>query len=408
MTGKHKSAQPCLGMDRREFIKLIVTVSAAAAMPSGLVHAAQMLLGSGPEVNVSMAGVSRAANEAELITAIRQAAEAATDFSWLSRGDAILIKPVVNSGNGYPATTNPAGMKALIGLLKEKGAKRIIVSDMSGIEHVKLLPDKLRGSTRDLMKSCGIAQTVVEAGGELYFPEEEGWHSFFEDGPVSGSNWKNGIMMPKIIKEVDHVVLLPRCSRHALAGATLGMKAAVGYWRTDSRLEYHHDAATFHEKTAEANTVTSLKEKLRLTLTVANKIQATFGPDKGYVVVPDIGLIFASESLVAHDMISLSWLLESRLKVPEEYQKVYQDPYKSQFIVNLANRWVVNLLGGIVQATGAEKLLRNDLEAIWDDRVLRRAFDLFGGVPQLRFIDANSSVPDELRRRLTAMTTIPA
>ncbi|MGD8739932.1 MAG: DUF362 domain-containing protein [Desulfobacterales bacterium] len=407
LIGKDKSAQPCLGMDRREFIKLIVTVSAAAAMPSGLVHAAQMPLGSGPEVNVSMAGVGRAANEAELITAIRQAAEAATDFSWLSRGDSILIKPVVNSGNGYPATTNPAGMKALIGLLKEKGAKRIIVSDMSGIEHVKLLPDKLRGSTRDLMKSCGIAQTVVEAGGELYFPEEEGWHSFFEDGPVSGSNWKNGIMMPKIIKEVDHVVLLPRCSRHALAGATLGMKAAVGYWRTDSRLEYHHDAATFHEKTAEANTVTSLKEKLRLTLTVANKIQATFGPDKGYVVVPDIGLIFASESLVAHDMISLSWLLESRLKVPEEYQKVYQDPYKSQFIVNLANRWVVNLLGGIVQATGAEKLLRNDLEEIWDDRVLRRAFELFGGVPQLRFIDANSSVPNGLKRRLTTMTAIP-
>ena len=91
-----------------------------------------------PETKVSMAGVSRRANEAELITAIRQAAEAATDFSWLSRGDSILIKPVVNSGNTYPATTNPIGMKAVIGLLKEKGAKQIIVSDMSGIEHVKL------------------------------------------------------------------------------------------------------------------------------------------------------------------------------------------------------------------------------------------------------------------------------
>lgn len=407
MIGKHESARLCLGMDRREFIKLIVTVSAAAAMPSGLVRAAEKPLGAGPEANVSMAGVSRAANEAELITAIRQTAEAATDFSWLSRGDSILIKPVVNSGNAYPATTSPAGIKALIGLLKEKGAKRIIVSDMSGIEHVKLLPDKLGGSTRDLMKFCGITQAVVEAGGELHFPEEEGWQSFFEDGPESGSNWKTGIMMPKIIKEVDHVVLLPRCSRHALAGATLGMKAAVGYWRTDSRLEYHHDAASFHEKTAEANTVSSLKEKQRLTLTVANKIQATFGPDKGYVVEPDIGLIFASESLVAHDMISLAWLLDSRLKVPEEQQKIYQDPYKSQFIVNLANRWVVNLLGGIVQATGAEKLLRNDLEAIWDDRVLRRAFELFGGVPQLRFIEANSGVPIELRRRMTTMTTIP-
>jgi hypothetical protein len=123
--------------------------------------------------------------------------------------------------------------------------------------------------------------------------------------------------------------------------------------------------------------------------------------------VPDIGLIFASESLIAHDMISLAWLLDSRQKVPEEQQHVYKDPYKSQFIVNLANRWVVNLLGGIAQAAGADKLLRNDLEVIWDDRVLRRAFELIGGVPQLRFIEANSSVSKELRQRLTTMTTIP-
>jgi hypothetical protein len=42
-----------------------------------------------------MAGVRLAANEAEFITAIRQAAEAAMDFSWLSRDDSILIKPLV-------------------------------------------------------------------------------------------------------------------------------------------------------------------------------------------------------------------------------------------------------------------------------------------------------------------------
>jgi hypothetical protein len=106
-------------------------------------------------------------------------------------------------------------------------------------------------------------------------------------------------------------------------------------------------------------------------------------------------------------MISLAWLLDSRLKVPADQQKMYQDPYKSQFIVNMANRWVVNLLGGLAQAAGAEKLLRNDLRAIWDDRVLRRAFEIFGGVPRLRLIETNSGVPTELMRRLTAMTTIP-
>ncbi|MDH3878080.1 MAG: hypothetical protein OET18_09580, partial [Desulfobacterales bacterium] len=68
MIGKHESARPCLGMNRREFIKLIVTVSAAAAMPSGLVRAGEKPLELGPEAKVSMAGVSRAANEAELTT----------------------------------------------------------------------------------------------------------------------------------------------------------------------------------------------------------------------------------------------------------------------------------------------------------------------------------------------------
>jgi hypothetical protein len=31
-----------------------------------------------------------------------------------------------------------------------------------------------------------------------------------------------------MLKEVDHVVLRARCSRHVLAGSTLALKSAVG------------------------------------------------------------------------------------------------------------------------------------------------------------------------------------
>lgn len=392
-------------MNRREFLELMLIASAAAVVPSGLCRAVESLLRPSADVKVSLAGVARESKEGELFAAVREAAEGATDFSWLSRGDTVLIKPVVNSGNPYPATSHPIGLKALVSLLREEGAGRVIVSDMSGIEHVKLSPDKMRGSTRELMKSCGLARAAEEAGAELYLPEEEGWEAFYEDGPVSGSHWKSGIMMPKIMKTVDHVVLLPRCSRHALAGSTLGMKAAVGYWRTDTRLEYHHDAATLQEKTAEANTVTPLREKQRLTLTVADKVQATFGPDKGTVVTPATGLVMASESLLAHDMVSLAWLLECRRAVPEEHKKGRRDPYTSQFIVNVGNRWVVKLLGGMAKAAGAERLVRNDLETIWDDRVLARAFQISGGIPALNLVEANSAVPEDLKRRLAVMTT---
>jgi uncharacterized protein (DUF362 family) len=48
--------------------------------------------------------------------AVSETARAATDFGWLSRGDSVLIKPSLNSGNPYPATTNPEGIRAMVEL----------------------------------------------------------------------------------------------------------------------------------------------------------------------------------------------------------------------------------------------------------------------------------------------------
>ena len=56
LTSKHESARSCPGMDRREFMKLMVALPAAAAMPSGLVSAAEKPMASVPEIKVSMAG----------------------------------------------------------------------------------------------------------------------------------------------------------------------------------------------------------------------------------------------------------------------------------------------------------------------------------------------------------------
>ncbi|RJP15284.1 MAG: DUF362 domain-containing protein [Candidatus Abyssobacteria bacterium SURF_5] len=394
-------------IDRRRFLKISAAGAAAAstALRPETAHAKLSVPQPGPETSVHLAGVPKGAAEEALIKAVRTAAESATDFSWLSAGDTVFIKPALNSGNPYPATTHPAGIAAMVALLKEKGAGRVIVSDTAGIEHVRFYRDKITGSSRRLMQNSGIARAAESAGAELYFPEEEGWNAFFEDGPASKSHWKAGIMMPKVLKEVDHIILMPRCSRHPLAGSTLGLKAAVGYWRTDSRLEYHHDAATFQEKTAEANWVPSLREKQRLVLTTATRTQATYGPDKGYATDPDIGLIVASQCVVAHDMVSLAWLLENRKLAPESEKTGSSDPYTSQAIVGIANRVVVNWLGGIISALTAERLIRNDIDAIWDDRILNRAFHLLGGVPRVALLDPTETVPLETKQKLAQMVT---
>ncbi|MGZ3593318.1 MAG: DUF362 domain-containing protein, partial [Syntrophales bacterium] len=202
-------------MMRRDFMKLAVGSSQSP------VKARQLTPGS--QAKVFLAGASKGAPEQSIKLAVRNAAEAATDFSWLYKGDAVFIKPVNNSGNPYPATTSPTAIAAMVEILKEKGARRVIVGDMSGAQYVRFSPTSLSGSSRALISSSGMAKAVLASGAEMHCFEEGGWNAFYEDLPTAGSNWKHGLMMPNVLKEVQHIILMPRCSRHILAGSSLGM-----------------------------------------------------------------------------------------------------------------------------------------------------------------------------------------
>jgi len=408
-------------VDRREFLKLLGYAATGALLATachprsdtGIIEPDTNTEEDSPtqiaglEQQVALVGVARGSDDQVLTSAVKDAARAATDFAWLTRGDSVLIKPALNSGNAYPATTSAEAIGAMVELLKEHGAGRVVVSDMSGIEHVKLTAEKLAGSSRELMYASGMARAVLEAGAELHLPEEAGWDAFFEDCPIDATHWEKGIMMPNIIQEVDHIVLMPRCGRHVLLGSSLGMKCAVGYWRTDSRLEYHKFASTIQEKTADANTVKCLRDKQRLVLTAATQILTTKGPDDGFVAQPETGLVIASESIVAHDMVSLAWLIQNRFAMSEEEVSSSRDPYKSQAFVGNANRLVVMKLGGLGEAAHAEKLMRNDIDSIWDDRVLNRAYEVFGGIPEVELVNVEDSVPREVEAELVEIVSKP-
>lgn len=410
------SRERALHLTRRRFNALSVGALASLACPAGRrAHAAPASLlplvsASGADAAaVTLVGVPRGSGDEAVERAVRRAALAATDFAWLSRGETVLIKPVCNSGNDYPATTDPAALRAMIRLLAERGAGRVIVADMSGVQFVRFSRDQRSGSTRELMRRNGMLRSIEAAGAELVAFEEAGWDGFFEERPRVAASWKQPLWLPKVLAEADHVVLMPRCARHLLAGSTLGLKAAVGWWRHDARLEYHHDAATFSQKTAEANTLPSLLGKQRLVLTSATKVLTTFGPDSGHVVEPETGLVLASPSVLAHDMVSLAWLLETRGGVPAAHKDgVLDDPNQSGVFVDLSNRIVTNWLGGARAALTAETLPRYDLDEVWDDRVLRHAARAFGGVPRVELVDAEGSLPPGLREVLARRIALPA
>ena len=348
---------------------------------------------------VWMQGLARGASAEQVIQAVRQIAEAATDFSWLSKGDTVLLKPAGNSKNLYPATTSPLAVVAMTKLLKEKGAGRIILCDKSGVQSVYQTKDHVRGSTRQCFTNNGLHQAATEAGAEVLYFEETPYDSFFLDTPAQGSHWKSGIWMPGILKQADHVILLPRVSRHALAGSTLGLKMGIGWLRDDSRLELHRDAATFYQKIAEIHHLPSIQSRLRLTLTVATKALAAFGPDFGTVAEPDPGLVFASNSLMAHDQVSLSFLLWCRQRfTPTSALGITHDPY--QLYPGAMNRAFVGIIWGANEMLHSQTYDPIAFRTVWDDPVLRRAAEIEDGAPVVEMQVMNQSVNERVQKQI--------
>jgi uncharacterized protein (DUF362 family) len=360
----------------------------------------------GRSETVSLAPLNRDPSSQAMDQAIRDATLAVDALDWLKPGDTVLIKPSINSGKPYPATTSPLAVASMIRLLREKGAGRVIVGDMSGVWHLDQRPEGCKGSSRKLAKSAGMLNPVLDAGAEWAFFEEAGWDSFYEEQPVPGSHWRQGIMLPNVLREVDHIVNMPRCSRHALLGNSLGIKCVVGYMRYDSRLEYHHDAKSIQEKTAEANTVPTLLQKQRLVVTAADKILATLGPDLGHVFAPQQGLVIASRSMIAHDLVSLAWLLKHWRQAPWLHKQALTDPSSSKFVTNMANRVLVATLGGWKRGFSAETMENSPLPNIWRDRTLIRACELMGGLPTIQLQPTQPSISPQLLTELSSMVTL--
>jgi uncharacterized protein (DUF362 family) len=366
-----------------------------------------MKLKAGSSEIVSLAPLNQEPSAQDVDQAIREATLAVDDLAWLRPGDTVFIKPVINSGAPYPSTTSPLAVAGMIRLLKQRGAGRVVVGDMSGVFHLDQQPDGCKGSTRELAKSAGLFHVVEDAGAEWAFFEESGWESFHEEQPAAGSHWQKGLMLPNVIREVDHIVSMPRCSRHSLLGNTLGLKSVVGYMRFDTRLQYHHAASSIQEKTAEANTVPTLLAKHRLVVTAADKVLATFGPHRGHVITPPQGLVIASRSVVAHDLISLAWLMVQWNKAPWSSKQALSDPSSTKLTANLGNRVVCGVLGGWNWAMSAQSIEHSPRPEIWRDRTLRRAFELMGGVPNIQLQPTQSTISPQLLAEFASMVALP-
>ena len=403
-TGSHIE----IGLTRRQFLKssALLGIGLVGTSPWTPSHADgplnpgtyHQILADVQNAPLAMYGVHQGASSGELEKAILAAAEAATDFSWLKPGDRVFIKPASNSPNPFPATTHPAAIRTVSRLLKDHGAGKILVGDQAGVQHVHPCRDKTRGSTRAVMMKNGLFREIEPGGAEPYLFEEAGYDAFFPAEPPQGSHWREPILLPTVLKEVDHVIYLPRISTHMVAGITLAAKIAVGWLREDSRLELHRDAKTFHEKAAEINGAPEIRRKLRLILSVGNSAQTTWGPDFGYEALPEYGLVVASENLATHDLLATAYLNLLKKDNTPWTQKGLEG---SWWGASVFNRSLVTLFWSPGQGLRTEHLPSADFENPWIHPTTVRSMEIFGKpVQRPTLINVGETVPPSLIHKL--------
>lgn len=322
------------------------------------------------------------------------------DFSWLTPGDSVFVKLACNSGNDHPATTAPSSVRGMVRALFDRGAGRVVVGDQAGVQQVRLVAGEERfSSTRALMERNGLLAAIEESGAEAHFFDDQGFDAGYVAATLpEGSSWREPMMIPRIVTEVDHLVYLPRLSCHGLAGYTHGLKIAIGFLRDDSRLHLHHDAAMFYEKYTDVNLCDEIASRLRLTFTFVEKILLHYGPDSGTVVDADPYIAVASANVAVHDLVTVPILdFVNSTTLPGPAPSFGGGPMSDFFNFNFVT-WLAERDTGI--PWGRPFGYTPYVPHVWSgaptgDRALIRAFFSQGGIPSDVTIAQDGAVPDD-------------
>jgi uncharacterized protein (DUF362 family) len=323
------------------------------------------------------------------------------DLSWLKKGDSVLIKVASNSGNPHPATTAESGVRALVEVLKERGAERVIVADQAGVEHVRRSEQGRYSTTRERFMTNGLA--ALEDVAELHFFDDGDWEQGYVEADLPDDHhWPRGMRLAAIIEDVDHIVYMPRISAHTLAGLTNAQKSAIGWLRDDSRHDLHNDAESFYEKYAEISYTEQIKSRFRLALTLNEKVQLFGGPDAGTVYAMDPPLVVASTSLANHDAIAASLLVTlQNTSGAQPSGMTYSGllaPTLNSFFAGGAGVGTGDA-GGWVSESPSSRFTSHDFDSSVDgERAVARGWQLSGGKPEsVRVIMHGSPMDDTLR-----------
>jgi uncharacterized protein (DUF362 family) len=200
----------------------------------------------------------------------------------ISKGDVILLKPNYNSADPPPASSDPEFLKAVVELLFEQGAGRVMVGESS-----------MQGtSTRKVMTKTGTLEKLKNTGAEVVFFDEGEWVKI----DVGGKYLKK-VSLPERALHVDKLVYSCCMKTHFRADFSLSLKLAFGFPKGSERLAFH--MRHLREKLVDLNLVVHPS----LVLMDGRKCFISGGPFSGKVKEPNV--ILASGDRTAMDVEAL-------------------------------------------------------------------------------------------------------
>lgn len=170
--------------------------------------------------------VSKVAAETDLKTSIQRAVDLIGGLDKvITSGDKVTIKPNLNTADPYPASSEPAFIKALGEVILEAGASKIEIIESS----------TMRVSTRGVAEKVGLDIVADELDADLIFLDEHDWVKVkFPRG-----KYLKGGSIGKPLLDIERLVLAPCLKTHFLAGFTGSMKIFVGWIKHSQRIRMH-------------------------------------------------------------------------------------------------------------------------------------------------------------------------
>ncbi len=161
------------------------------------------------------------------------------------KGKKVILKPNFNTADPYPGSTHPETLEESIAYLKEMGTLKIIIGERSGPV-----------DSAEVMEALGVHKIAEKYGVEVINFDELPPEMLVKIDPP-GSHWKDGFLVPRMIKEAECIVALPCLKTHQFGGIfTMALKLAVGIVPKEgtSYMQELHGSPNMRKMIAEINT----------------------------------------------------------------------------------------------------------------------------------------------------------